>query len=78
MSRFKKILSLFMVITLMNTSAQIPITANAEGSGRYMENLDRGLIAMMTDNGIYMTWRLLGTEEYDTTFDIYSDGALIA
>lgn len=49
MSRFKKILSLFMVITLMNTSAQIPITANAEGSGRYMENLDRGLIAMMTD-----------------------------
>ena len=78
MSRFKKILSLFMVITLMNTSAQIPITANAEGSGRYMENLDRGLIAMMTDNGIYMTWRLLGTEEYDTTFDIYRDGALIA
>lgn len=78
MSRFKKILSLFMVITLMNTSAQIPITANAEGSGRYMENLDRDLIAMMTDNGIYMTWRLLGTEEYDTTFDIYRDGALIA
>lgn len=44
MSRFKKILSLFMVITLMNTSAQIPITANAEGSGRYMKTLTEVLL----------------------------------
>lgn len=29
---------------------------------RYMENLDRGLVAMRTNSGIYLSWRLLGNE----------------
>ncbi len=45
---------------------------------RYMENLGRGLIAMHTKDGIYLSWRLLGTESYSAAFDVYRDGMKIA
>ncbi len=45
---------------------------------RYMESLGRGLAAMKTDEGIYLSWRLLGTEEYSASFEIYRDGKNIA
>ena len=52
--------------------------ADVEEPKRYMEHLDRGLVAMNTDNGIYLSWRLLGTEEYDTSFEVYKNGSKIA
>lgn len=45
---------------------------------RKMETLDRGLVAMQSGQGIYITWRLLGTEDYNTPFQLYRDGAQIA
>jgi rhamnogalacturonan endolyase len=39
-----------------------------------MENLDRGLVAVKTDSGVYLSWRLLGTEDYDSVFTIYRNG----
>lgn len=45
---------------------------------RMMEYLDRGTVAMSVDNGIYLSWRLLGTENYNTAFDVYRDGEKIA
>ncbi|MCH5212580.1 MAG: rhamnogalacturonan lyase [Oscillospiraceae bacterium] len=42
-----------------------------------MEYLDRGTVAVKIDNGVYLSWRLLGTEEYDTAFDVYRDGVKI-
>ncbi len=47
-------------------------------SARFMENLDRGLVAMKKGDGIYLSWRLLGTEEYDTSFEVYRNGKKIA
>ncbi len=68
-----------------------PVSASAkapeyQSSKRQMEELDRGLIAVRTYadtrgqavNGVYLSWRLLGTESLDNqAFDIYRDGKKI-
>ncbi|WP_156037265.1 hypothetical protein, partial [Glycomyces tenuis] len=33
-----------------------------EGSGVQLENLDRGLVAASTENGVFLSWRLLAVE----------------
>lgn len=52
---------------------------------RRMENLDRGLKAVKTTDGVYLSWRLLdsedavyGSADSDISFDIYRDGNKIA
>lgn len=58
------------------------LTAN---EGRKLEELNRGLVAMETDNGVFLSWRLMndedtrfGTAENEVTFDLYRDGVKIA
>lgn len=50
-----------------------PITDEA----RKVEFLTRGTVAIKVEDGIFLSWRLLGTEPADTTFDIYKNGELI-
>ncbi|MET0535496.1 MAG: rhamnogalacturonan lyase, partial [Steroidobacter sp.] len=54
------------------------MTALADGSqrrdARQAEFLDRGLVAVKTDTGVFLSWRLLGNESYDTGFNIYRNG----
>ena len=38
---------------------------------------DRGLVAMKVNSGVYLSWRLLGSEYYDVTYNVYKDGTLI-
>lgn len=38
---------------------------------RQMEYLKRGIIATPSDSGIFVSWRLLGTEAQNTHFDLY-------
>lgn len=41
---------------------------------RQMEDLNRSLVAVDTENGIYVGWRMLGTDSKSVTFDLYRDG----
>jgi hypothetical protein len=41
---------------------------------RQMEYLDRGLVAVKVDNGVFLSWRLLGTEDPSISFNVYRDG----
>ena len=43
-----------------------------------MENLTRGLIASNVGNGMLVSWRLLGTDDPATEFNLYRDGTKIA
>lgn len=43
-----------------------------------MEKLDRGLVAVKSGNKIFLSWRLLGTDTKETTFDVVRDGKTIA
>jgi rhamnogalacturonan endolyase len=42
-----------------------------------MENLARGLVAVKTTNGVFLSWRSLGTDPANTAFNLYRDGNLI-
>lgn len=45
---------------------------------RSMEYLDRGVYAVPSDNGIFVSWRLLATEYgEDVSFNIYRNGSLV-
>lgn len=68
----KKLVSLLIALSLFPF-----IGVSAAEGGRYMENLDRGLAAMRS-GGIYLSWRLLGTEDYDTAFEVYKNGSYLA
>ena len=75
----KKILSLITAITLTATAiTQLPVTTSAANDVTQMEYLDRGTVAVKVTNGVYLSWRLLGTENYDTAFDVYRGTTKIA
>lgn len=44
---------------------------------RKMEYLDRGLVAMETSSGVYLSWRMLGTDSSDIGFNLYRNGVKI-
>jgi rhamnogalacturonan endolyase len=44
---------------------------------RQAELLDRGVVAVKTDAGVFVSWRLLGDESYGAAFDVYRDGVKI-
>lgn len=50
----------------------------SEGAGsglrRQMELLGRGLVAVAVEDGVFLSWRLLGTEPMDLGFNVYRDG----
>ncbi len=50
---------------------------NMEFSVRQMEYLDRGLVAVKTNDGIFLSWRWLGTESNTTKYNLYRDGKKI-
>ena len=39
-----------------------------------MESLDRGLTAVKTTKGVFLSWRILGEEYYDVEYNVYRDG----
>ena len=45
---------------------------------RRMEYLDRGLVAVQVESGVYLSWRFLGDEPNSTTFRVYRGGVKIA
>lgn len=53
-------------------------TDTSDNTVRQMEYLDRGTVAVKTSSGVYLSWRLLGTEDYNTSFDVYRDNTYVA
>ena len=56
-----------MVITSVTVSAQ-----------RVIDKLDRGIVAVKTTSGVFVSWRIQSDEYYDVTYNLYRDGSLIA
>jgi rhamnogalacturonan endolyase len=44
---------------------------------RQMETLDRGLVAVKTDGGVFLGWRLLNSDSPDEQFNVYKNGVLL-
>ena len=63
----KKILSLFLL-----TGCAPLVYAQ-----RMMDVLGRGLVAVKTADGVFASWRIDGTEYYDTRYNLYRDGVKV-
>ncbi len=50
------------------------INVNAQ---RFTDKIDRGLIAQKASSGVYLSWRVLGEEYYDVTYNVYRDGVKV-
>ena len=56
-------------------AALLVLMAHADVAAQRMtDKLDRGLIAIKTEGGIYCSWRVLAEEYYDVAYNIYRDG----
>lgn len=65
--------------TLVLACGIIPTTAqHYETPKSQMENLNRGVVVIPQDNNYFISWRQLGTEPKDVTFDIMRDNKTIA
>lgn len=50
---------------------------NREFKQRQMEYLDRGLVAVNTTDGVFLSWRWLGNESNTVKYNLYRDGELV-
>ena len=60
--------------SLLAAGLAVPVLA----APRQMENLTRGLVASNVGKGMLVSWRLLGTDDPATEFNLYRDGTKIA
>ena len=60
-------------IVLRKTKADYPSAKKVEGwaKTRVEENINRGVVALQTDDGIFVSWRLLRDDREDIAFDLY-------
>lgn len=49
----------------------------AVSAQRKMEKLDRGLVAVQTNGGVFLSWRVFGTDPKNVAFNIYRDGTKV-
>ena len=45
---------------------------------RKTDQLDRGLVAVKQNSGVFVSWRVQADEYYDVRYNLYRDGALVA
>ncbi|WP_444980912.1 rhamnogalacturonan lyase family protein [Paenibacillus montaniterrae] len=58
--------------------ALIPVQQSAyANTPRQMEALDRGVVAVQVNNGIFVSWRLLGTDPSSIAFNVYRNGTKV-
>ena len=53
----------------------VTLNANAQ---RVIDNLDRGIVAVPTTGGVFVSWRIQSDEYYDVTYNLYRNGTKIA
>ncbi len=51
--------------------------ATPVAGSRQMEKLDRGLVAIKVNNGVFLSWRMLGTDPSNVAFNLYRSGTKV-
>ena len=63
----KVLLALVMGMVVINAHAQ-----------RVIDKLDRGVVAVKTTKGVFISWRIQSDEYYEVVYNLYRNGAVIA
>jgi rhamnogalacturonan endolyase len=50
------------------------VSSGCTNGTRQMENLDRGVVAVAVEGGVFVSWRLLGCDALDAEFNVYRSG----
>ncbi|MCH5209417.1 MAG: leucine-rich repeat protein [Oscillospiraceae bacterium] len=77
----KKIISLLLSSSVIVSAAAVsaaPVRIADYNTPSQLEYLNRGTVAVKTKDGVFISWRLLGTENYGTAFDVYRGATKIA
>lgn len=61
-------------LAILLSASSLAASAQTLNTNQQFEKLSRGLTAVPTDNGVFISWRILGTDKSDFTFNIYRDG----
>lgn len=54
-----------------------PLSTASAAAPRQAEKLSRGLVAVKVGGGVFVSWRLLGTEELSVSFNLYRNGTKV-
>lgn len=77
-ARSKSILALTMSFLMVFSLLVLPTPERAEASDdvplRQAEYLNRGLVAILVDNGVFLSWRYLNTDPDEIAFNVYKNG----
>ncbi len=73
---YKKFLICFLIASQVLCFCMPQSTVKAAAQ-RQMEYLDRGMVAVKTSDGVFASWRLLGTDAGDVAFNLYRDGSKV-
>lgn len=74
----RKLLYVALLMLGMSCMSVHPIVAQNASSSN-MEHLDRGVVALPAQGkGIFVSWRMLGTDSKNVCFDVVRDGKVIA
>jgi hypothetical protein len=55
----------------------VSLCAPSGFAARQMESLDRGVVAVKVANGVFVSWRVLGTDAATTSFNVYRNGTKV-
>jgi len=67
--RFKKIFLLLMVVVQVGLYI-VPYQSVTAATSRQMERLGRGVVAVKVSNGVFVSWRLFGTDPDSRDFNV--------
>jgi len=59
------------------TPSPTPTVGPTPAGARQMERLDRGLVAVKVNNGVFLSWRMFGTDPSNIAFNLYRNGTKI-
>lgn len=60
--------------TAQSQSSAASSTPPINQAGKQVEWLDRGLVAVSANGGVFLSWRILGTDPSDVAFNLYRNG----
>ena len=63
------------LLILLSILLSLALNANAQ---RVIDKLDRGVVAVKTTSGVFVSWRIQSDEYYDVTYNLYRNGSLVA
>ncbi|OMC73689.1 rhamnogalacturonan lyase [Paenibacillus odorifer] len=68
---------MWFLVFILGTAAFGSLSSVSAASARQAEKLNRGLVAVKVSSGIFVSWRLLGTEELSVSFNLYRNGTKV-